>query len=155
GEKVGPNNYIAPEMLENAEGADGRPADVFSLGKLLWKLATGYNFPLPGVHIRTVPALTISSNVTALNTSTLDALLEAMTQIEPAQRPIMDHVARELVAWCAPSPAPVRATDLRQFTKRAHGLVDSYAANQRRRAVVQETADNVRNAAFQEFRPVL
>ena len=152
GEKLGPQNYMAPEMLEDAQRADGLKADVYSLGKLLWKLATGYNYPLPGMHFRTVPALTISANVLGENTSALDALLEAMTQIEPDKRPTMDHVAAELNAWVAPPPAPTGPTDLKPFTKRAQALVDAHVVAQQRRASLQAIADQARDHAFAEFK---
>ena len=48
GEKVGPVYYIAPEMLNRAQAADGRAADVFSFAKSLWVLVSGQQFPLPG-----------------------------------------------------------------------------------------------------------
>ena len=50
GERIGPLHYIAPEMLNSAAEADGRAADVFSLAKTLWVLATGQRFPLPGAY---------------------------------------------------------------------------------------------------------
>jgi len=41
GEKLGPIHYIAPEMLNDADDADWRSADVYAVAKLLWKLAEG------------------------------------------------------------------------------------------------------------------
>ena len=155
GERLGPQYYLAPEMLHSAETADGRKADVYSLGKLLWKLTTGHNYPLPGVHFRIVPALTISANVAADNSVALDALLEAMTQFEVAQRPAMADVARELAAWTAPSPRPVRPTDLGPFAKRAQGLVDVYIEGRRRRSALQATADQARDRAFAAVTPAI
>jgi serine/threonine protein kinase len=48
GAKLGPMYYIAPEMLADAATADGFAADVYSLAKTLWVLATGQHYPLAG-----------------------------------------------------------------------------------------------------------
>lgn len=155
GEKVGPAHYIAPEMLNAALGADGKMADVYSLGKLLWKLACGQNYPLPGMHFRDVPALTISGNVVADNTTVLDGLLETMTQIEPDRRPTMEQVARELSAWLAPPSLAPSAGDLSVFTKAIQAFVDPYNENRRRRAELQKTAESLLASAFGSFASVL
>jgi len=41
GRQVGPVNYTAWEMIDHPSTADPHPADVYSLGKTLWVLATG------------------------------------------------------------------------------------------------------------------
>ena len=46
GRKLGPLYFMPSEMLENPDTADGSKADVFSLAKTLWTLATGQNYPL-------------------------------------------------------------------------------------------------------------
>jgi serine/threonine protein kinase len=40
GQKLGPANFVAPEMVQDATQADAGPADVWSLAKVLWVLAT-------------------------------------------------------------------------------------------------------------------
>jgi serine/threonine protein kinase len=47
-QKLGPLYYIAPEMLLDAKSASPGPADVFSLAKTLWVLASGASHPPPG-----------------------------------------------------------------------------------------------------------
>jgi serine/threonine protein kinase len=47
GKKLGPLHFMAPEMLENPDTADGNLADVYSLAKTLWVLAAGQNFLHP------------------------------------------------------------------------------------------------------------
>ena len=94
GEKLGPVHYIAPEMLNDAAHADGCLADVYSLGKLLWKLATGQKYPLPGMQSADEPALTISAYVDDGRAHTLDRVLEAATQVEPLRRPSMKDFAK-------------------------------------------------------------
>lgn len=82
GEKLGPMFYIAPEMLNKAAESDGKAADVYSLGKLMWKMASGQRYPLPGTQSTTELALRLSTYVHHAGAHSLDQLLEAMTQIE-------------------------------------------------------------------------
>ena len=101
-EKLGPLYYMAPEMLENAAEADGRRADVYSLGKTLWVLASGQNFPPPGELRTDVPQLTLAAQINFPRTFQLDRLLARMTKHDPEARPQMGEVATELRAWLAP-----------------------------------------------------
>lgn len=87
GEKLGPIHYIAPEMLNDALTSHGGAADVYSLAKLLWKLATGQRFPVPGWQLRDHPALNVSGYVRDARVHTLDALIDAATHIDPGLRP--------------------------------------------------------------------
>jgi Protein kinase domain len=155
GEKLGPALYIAPEMLNEAADATGAKADVYSLGKLLWKLGTGQRNPLPGTHSRNIAGMTISGSVRAQNTVALDALVEAMTLHEHYRRPTMAEVCCELEAWLAPVPMPTRMTDLAPFTKRARVLTEVHVEGQRRRTELQAEADKARAEAFARFRPVI
>ncbi len=45
GRQVGPANFTAYEMIANPSTADPHAADVYSLGKTLWVLAAGQNWP--------------------------------------------------------------------------------------------------------------
>lgn len=101
GEKLGPLHYIAPEMLNDALRADGRPADVFSLAKTLWVLATGQKYPLPGAYAATSASCRLSSYIAASRTAALDLLIERCSAIEASSRPSMSDVASELQAWLA------------------------------------------------------
>jgi hypothetical protein len=145
GERVGPIHYIAPEMLNEAGKSDGRAADVFSLGKTLWVLATGQAFPLPGHYTDTFPPFRISSYITAERTAPLDALVRTCTQDDPKARPSMVQVAAELSSWLAPSEvarAPI-ALDVGNFAAelaRQHALIET---NQKREA--QRTASRERH----------
>ena len=80
---MGPIYYIAPEMLNSAATSSGMPADVFSLAKTLWVLATGQTFPLPGQYTSTQDVFRIGSYVLEEGTSSLDALIAACTSVEP------------------------------------------------------------------------
>ncbi len=63
GRKLGPMFYLAPEMLQAPETAQGGPADVYSLTKTLWVVATGQNYPPQGEQRTDVLGLTLSHYV--------------------------------------------------------------------------------------------
>ncbi len=103
GEKLGPTHYIAPEMIAaaGADHADGRRADVYSLAKTLWVLATGQKFPPPG-ELRCVSrGLTIGGYVVHDRTAELDQLIEQATRHDPNNRIMMAEVTARLGAWLA------------------------------------------------------
>jgi serine/threonine protein kinase len=62
GEKLGPLFYIAPEML-SGRAEDFGPADVFSLAKTLWVMATGQRYPMPGELLPEFAGARLSSYV--------------------------------------------------------------------------------------------
>lgn len=144
--KLGPTFYIAPEMLNSPANADGRAADVYSLAKLLWKLATGQNYPNPGRHDRYRPAMTISAWTEGEAAMPLDALIDSMTDEDPTVRPSMDVVGRELARWLErgalqPDTAPPNLAEiadrLRSMTE-AH-RTDMTASQRRRERVTSDT----------------
>lgn len=99
GERIGPVFYIAPEMLNNASTADGRPADIFSLAKVLWVLITGQNYPVPGrLDSRTVSSRA-STYVDDSDLVVLEPLLDSATSEDPSHRPNAEEFASELSAW--------------------------------------------------------
>ncbi len=113
GEQLGPALFIPPEMMkgENAKSADGAKADVYSLGKTLWVLATGQNYPLPGEHIPQGPGR-IASLVSHTRANQLDLLVARATRLDPLQRCTMAEVAVELNAWLAPAVPAASPGDL-------------------------------------------
>ncbi|MCC6679189.1 MAG: protein kinase, partial [Phycisphaerales bacterium] len=96
GRKLGPAFYIAPEMLNHAADADGAKADVYSLGKALWVLATGQTYPMPGVHDPTFAGSAIATYRNDPRSPLLDELVRRMTLLDPAERPSANDVAHEL-----------------------------------------------------------
>ena len=98
GEKLGPLFYIAPEMLNNPNTAEGKAADVYSLAKLLWKLLTGQAYPLPGPHSATEPISSVKTFVSDPRATKLDKLIEAATHLEPKRRIVASDFAGELRA---------------------------------------------------------
>ena len=79
--------YIAPEMLNSPDTADGKPADIYSLAKTVWVLLSGQTYPPPGEQRASVEGLRISSYVDLECGSKLDDLLEECTRHDPNERP--------------------------------------------------------------------
>jgi hypothetical protein len=106
---LGPRHFLAPEMLNSPATAAGEPADVYSLAKTLWVLATGQQFPPPGEHRIDTPALRLSAFVDHPEAVYLDRLIESATRIDSRLRPTMRQVADELAAWStAPSAVHIQ-----------------------------------------------
>lgn len=100
--KLGPAWYIAPEMLNSPATAVTLPADVYSLAKTLWVLATGQRYPVQGEQRLDRPEIGIRSQVAHPRAGVLDVLIEDMTAHDPERRPTMEQVARELRSWLEP-----------------------------------------------------
>lgn len=96
---LGPLHFLAPEMLAHPANAAGAPADVYSLAKTLWVLATGQRWPPPGELRVEVPQLALSSYADHDRIRLLVGLLERMTRHDPVGRPTMAKVHEELRAW--------------------------------------------------------
>jgi hypothetical protein len=112
GERIGPMLYIAHEMLNDPIKSDGAKADVFSLAKVLWVLATGQKYPLPGAYERDTDAFRIGSYLVEERTDALDRLIVASTVIDPMKRPTMAQIVEELDAWLVPRPAAPMAINV-------------------------------------------
>ncbi len=122
GRRLGPIDYMAPEMRADADGAAPGPADVWSLGKTLWVLLTGQELPLPGTHRPSDPAYALQDRITFPCAAELDLLLENATQIDPSARPTMAEMVKELSACLLP-PAEVRpSADLKDLQARVKAL---------------------------------
>lgn len=122
GRKLGPVDYMAPEMRRDADQADPGPADVWALGKTLWVLLTGQLLPLPGTHLPSDMSHSLQERITFGFAAELDLLLEKATQIEPTQRPSMADMARELQACTAPPPEAVPSASLAELHARVAAL---------------------------------
>jgi protein kinase-like protein len=148
GEKLGPTFYIAPEMLNNADTADGQAADIYSFAKTLWVLATGQRFPLPGEMKKTIPALTISEYVRHSRAPLLDPVIEVATSFDPARRPQMKEIISELKNWLYPSVSPIGANepDLSIYADEVEGM------QARAKALQEEYNERVAYAEREGFR---
>ena len=103
GQKLGPAHFVAPEMVDDPAGADPGPADVWSLAKVLWVLASGQNYPPPG-QLRIADRATLLRNYTSHpRASGLEGILEQATRLAPSERPTMGTFAAELETWLTPA----------------------------------------------------
>lgn len=102
GRRVGPTDYLAPEMRLDADTAAAEPADVYSLAKTLWVLLTGQRLPLPGPHRIENEAYRLATYLAHSRLNEIDLLLERCTRHTPSERPSMAQVAKELSEWLRP-----------------------------------------------------
>lgn len=99
GKQLGPAHYTAHEMILDPVHADPFAADVYSLAKTLWVLATGQNYPPDGHQQRGTRGYTISELRPHPHAEALDRLVDMATLIHPEKRPTMEQFAADLEAW--------------------------------------------------------
>lgn len=129
---LGPRHFIAPEMTLQANGADGRGADVYSLGKCLWCLATGQATPPPGEHRKELQWKSLATwGVTHPRAFYLDQLIRQTSAEVPAERPSMAMVARTLREWIRKPIQAAGANDL-DVDDLTAGVADVLDADRRR-----------------------
>lgn len=147
-ERIGPVFYIAPEMLNTAANADGSKADVFSLAKTLWVLATGQHFPLPGVYDLGHEAFRIATYLPgAVGSSQLDKLIASATALTPEHRPTMSQVCTELRAWLRPKEQLPLAIQFNTREFDSH-IENSRSAYDAQRAAKARNEEHLKTAAL-------
>jgi len=99
GRALGPRFFIAPEMVRDPLHASGFPADVWSLAKTFWVLATGQNYPPPNPQNANDPADALSVLIEHPRVHQLDNLIEKATMKDPGRRVSMREFASELRCW--------------------------------------------------------
>jgi serine/threonine protein kinase len=107
GRQVGPAHYTAYEMVLNPTKADPHPADVYSLGKTLWVLATGQAWPPEGHQPVGQRRFEIGDFRPHPTANALDQEVDLMTRLHPEERPSKEQVARDLATWHELSSEPV------------------------------------------------
>jgi serine/threonine protein kinase len=107
GRQVGPAHYTAYEMILNPATADPHPADIYSLGKTLWVLATGQAFPPEGHQPAGTRGFGIGDFRPHPQSGSLDQEVDLMTRLHPEERPSKDQVARDLALWRELASGPV------------------------------------------------
>ena len=98
GRKLGPTEFMAPEMRESPDTADPELADVYSIAKTLWVLLAGVNLPFPGQHRADDDICRMTARLDYRWTPQRDLLIERCTANDPGQRPRMREAANELGA---------------------------------------------------------
>ncbi len=123
GRKVGPTDYLAPEMRDRPDTADAELADVYSLAKTLWVLAAGANLPLPGQHRVEDDYSRLTLRWSHRWAPYLDRLIEVSTSHNPSDRPRMGEFYQELNALLnPPNSAPAAQPDLAAVANRIRAL---------------------------------
>lgn len=156
GERIGPLLYIAPEMLNDSTRSDGRPADVFSLAKVLWVLATGQRYPIPGSFDAAHETFRIGAYIQGERTGHLDKLIAAATALLPEHRPSMQHFVGELSAWLSPppsSPAPIQI-DTAAFSAALASRREAMSAERLRSGERTRLAREVGHRVREHLRPL-
>lgn len=99
GKAVGPAHFTAYEMIRDPVNAGPLPADVFSLAKTLWALATGQEWPPLGHQPATTRGYLLSDLRPHAHADALDRLIDRSTRAQPEERPTMAEIAADLQAW--------------------------------------------------------
>lgn len=99
GKPLGPANFIPFEMLNDATNADPFAADVYSLAKSFWVLATGVAFPPPGHQPADAAPYRIADFRPHPQAARLDEFVDRATRLAATERPSVADFAAELYAW--------------------------------------------------------
>lgn len=123
GKKLGPAHFLAPEMVLSPESSEGPPADVYSLAKSLWVLATGQQWPPPGEHRLDRAEMLVSTYVGGQRTALLDPIIERATLYKPEKRYTASEFAHQLRLWLTPTEeVSANASDLTIVAERIRGF---------------------------------
>ncbi len=153
GRKLGPMWYIAPEMLMDPTNAIGGPADVYSLAKTLWVLATGQNYPPQGQLRTEIDQIALRSYLTHPRTAMLDLLMEKATEYDPQSRPTMGQFANELQAWLKKLTIPTPPQDISELIARMHPVLIRLGNQNTYRQRQLETFERVLKDICSHLRP--
>jgi serine/threonine protein kinase len=147
GASLGPVYFTAYELLADAAAADAAPADVYSLAKTLWVLATGQRWAPPGEQHADNPAHSIGLYAKHPRVGLLDGLTERSTRMSPADRPSMAEFAADLRAWLAAPAVQPGEVDLSeimgQLRAAARPALDEAARYEELRASVARYSDQI------------
>jgi serine/threonine protein kinase len=141
---IGPANFVAYEMMVEANTADSHLADVYSLAKTLWVLATEQTWPPPGHQPQSNPQQSVGAFRAHPRADALDRLIDRST-LDPAQRPSLRAFADELQAWLATpvmsNPENFDLTDLAARLRASYApALSEEQAHQDREAAAASTA---------------
>ncbi len=137
GKVIAPANYVPWELLEDPDGADPAPADVYMLSKALWVVATSQRWPPPGPQ-QAGGALSVINYRPHPRGRLLDQIIERGTWPQPGDRLSMRELHRELQTWLDMPEEPQQAFDLAQLAAELRSLTerqrDAQAQGERWRA---------------------
>jgi hypothetical protein len=124
--RLGPLYFIAPEMLREPDVADAGPADVYSLAKTLWVLASGQRYPPEGQIRVELADHDLGRWTDGDGTLALSLILERATSQAPQERSTMAEFAAQLEEWA-----------------QGGGARDDIAGRQIRRRYVEQLGDSL------------
>ncbi len=139
GHQVGPAHYTAYEMYTDASTANPHSADVYSLGKTLWVLATDLRFPPEGHQPAGVRGFEVGDFRPHPHAASLDQEIDLMTRVHPEDRPSKAQVARDLSAW-SQLPVQAAAVDVASMRVRVQAKLGQVLAEQDTRAQRKDLA---------------
>lgn len=139
GKPLGPAHYTAYEMIRDPSTADPHPADVYSLGKTLWVLATDQRFPPEGHQPAGTRGFEIGDFRPHVFADALDQEIDLMTRVHPEERPSKEQAARDLTAWQQLAGQPV-ALDVSEARSRLRAKLGTAIAQQDTQAKRKELA---------------
>jgi serine/threonine protein kinase len=139
GRQVGPAHFTAYEMVLDASTAEPHAADVYSLGKTLWVLATGQTWPPEGHQPAGTRGFGIGDFCPHPRASVLDQEVDLMTRLHPVERPSKEQVALDLAAWSDLATMPTEF-DISHARARLHAKLRSTIAEQDTREQMKELA---------------
>lgn len=123
GRKVGPVDYLAPEMRASPDVADPEPADVYSLSKTLWVFLADEERPLPGHYSAHEEICSLVGRISFAFAPELDRLIDLCTHNDPNRRLSMAEVARELRRMADVPPEQKPAPDTVELEQRLRDLL--------------------------------
>lgn len=143
-EVVGPRFFLANEMVLDAKNARGGPADVNSLAKTLWVLATGWKYPPPGHQLFSYKPYTIHAIRNEPRAFHLDRLIERSTDSDPAKRPFMTEFANELRSWLNPKTPTDMSHDFSDVASRMSDISQPAIRESEQKAAFIEQVQELR-----------
>ncbi|HEY5043617.1 MAG TPA: protein kinase [Verrucomicrobiae bacterium] len=149
-EAIGSRNYTAPELEQNAAHTPADKADVYSLSKTLWVLASGKPPPQGPLRMDD-PDFQFSKKCSHPKASHFDGLLERGTKTNPSDRPTMREFSEELSQWLNPPTVESSTTDLTALTKEYQNVFEIENREKRKRDELIDAAKTV----LLSFEPVL
>lgn len=139
GRQVGPAHFTAYEMILSPSTADPHPADIYSLGKTLWVLATGQRFPPEGHQPVGARGFEIGDFRPHPRSQVLDQEVDLMTRLRPEDRPSKEQVAKDLAAW-KKLATEVPAIDVSEARNRLRAKIEKALDEQDTEAQYKELA---------------
>lgn len=152
GRIVGPINFVAFEVMIDPTTADPFRADVFSLAKTLWVLATAQRWP-PGGQQR-VGDLPISQYRQHPRSDLLDSLIDRATSLHPEDRPSMAEFAEELRAWLDMDEEVAEGFSLGDYGAELRAQAAPYFELQRQEQASGEAAYGASEALQERLEPL-